>query len=284
MKKFSLVIIFTFIHIISNSQIVLEQEITTNPLYGAFFVKLNDGASKYYYFDNQTLTIRIYNSNNSLFQTTNVIENSLYNPSNFYENPDLTICCVSDQLFDSDNNIEFMALIDGYDINGNNVIKTAIIDDDGSILFLVNNQKPTDSQESLPNYPSWIANTENGTKMILVSEGDDWENNMYIYSLPGTVPSLANNEIPLKNINGRLRNYPNPAKNYTIIEYQIPKNESLADIVVYNMNGQEVKRFKIDNHANYLQLSTDDLTTGTYFYNLQTSTFKSEGKKMVIEN
>lgn len=284
MKKFSLVIIFTFIHIISNSQIVLEQEITTNPLYGAFFVKLNDGASKYYYFDNQTLTIRIYNSNNSLFQITNVIENSLYNPSNFYENPNLTICCVSDQLFDSDNNIEFMAIIDGYDINGNNVIKTAIIDDDGSILFLVNNQKPTDSQESLPNYPSWIANTENGTKMILVSEGDDWENNMYIYSLPGTVPSLANNEIPLKNINGRLRNYPNPAKNYTIIEYQIPKNESLADIVVYNMNGQEVKRFKIDNHANYLQLSTDDLTTGTYFYNLQTSTFKSEGKKMVIEN
>jgi len=76
--------------------------------------------------------------------------------------------------------------------------------------------------------------------------------------------------------------YPNPSNNYTRIDYQLPKDVKNGEIVFYNIQGKEVKRYKVDRTFNHLRISTTDLSPGTYYYNLQTLQGVSGGKKMVV--
>lgn len=127
--------------------------------------------------------------------------------------------------------------------------------------------------------------------MILIN-GQTYNN--YVYSVPGYLCSIEdyrdykanlNNGIKsVKNIkNNNLSNYPNPtANNSTTIEYQLPQGEREGSIVVYDINGREVKKFRVDNNFNNIVLSTQDLQAGTYFYSLQTSQGVVGSKKMVV--
>ena len=76
--------------------------------------------------------------------------------------------------------------------------------------------------------------------------------------------------------------YPNPSISTTQIDYDLPKGINQGEIVFYNLQGKEVKRFKVDKTFNTLLISTSDLAAGTYYYQLQTTTQNSEGKKMVV--
>ena len=80
----------------------------------------------------------------------------------------------------------------------------------------------------------------------------------------------------------RLSNpYPNPTTNSTKIDYTLPDSVNEGVIVFYNLQGMEVKRFKVDKTFSTLLVSTADIAAGTYLYQLQTSAVSAEGKKLI---
>ena len=76
--------------------------------------------------------------------------------------------------------------------------------------------------------------------------------------------------------------YPNPAQYFTNIVYQLPTGVNKAELVFYDVKGNEVKRFAVDRTYDHLRISTAELSSGTYFYSLQTSKGIIGGKKMII--
>jgi hypothetical protein len=76
--------------------------------------------------------------------------------------------------------------------------------------------------------------------------------------------------------------FPNPTKGYTTIDYSFPDGINNGEILLYNIVGKEVKRLRIDAAIKPFLLSTSDLPTGTYYYQLQTANNTSAGKKLVV--
>jgi len=104
-----------------------------------------------------------------------------------------------------------------------------------------------------------------------------------VYSLGGTIITALqiNNG---SNEEGMISLSPNPSKEYTRISYNLPSNESNAEIVVYNISGSEIKRFTVDRTFNDLIVSNDDMPSGNYFYALfANNQLISTKKSMVIK-
>jgi hypothetical protein len=78
--------------------------------------------------------------------------------------------------------------------------------------------------------------------------------------------------------------YPNPSRGKAIIRYQLPK-ESNVSLTIYNVVGQQVKRFDMGaKPAGYHQITWNDnlLPNGVYIYQLKAGTFTSTKKLMVV--
>lgn len=75
--------------------------------------------------------------------------------------------------------------------------------------------------------------------------------------------------------------YPNPTNSSTRIDYILPNGVNKGEIVFYDTQGKEVKGFNVDSTFNTLIISTEDLQSGLYYYNLQTTQGISGVKKLV---
>jgi hypothetical protein len=169
---------------------------------------------------------------------------------------------------------------------GSSVQRSRIYDEAGTLLF----SKDTTSTVQTANNgnENFISYTPSGWKMILynITYGD----NAYVYSLPGFLPcqdctngvitSIATENNHPKE--GNITNYPNPSSSQTTIEYELPQGTTIADLVFYNMAGQQVKSFKVSNAFHDIIISTTDLEAGTYYYQLQTAQGFKAGKKMIV--
>ncbi len=215
--------------------------------------------------------ISIYNLNHALIKTINcsgfpVNSNGLLGDFLYF----------SEQLFDLDSSIKFMYVYGGYGIPAS----TNIYKDNGTIIFSDTGAPSIRVNEPLQQYP--IYNTTQGTKMILsYSNGQAW-----VFSIPGNLTTAINdannNLISAQNL-GKISNpYPNPTNNTTNIDYTLPPGINEGEIVFYNLQGAEVKRFKVDKTFSTLLVSTADIAAGTYLYQLVTSMQCTEGKKMVV--
>ncbi len=89
-----------------------------------------------------------------------------------------------------------------------------------------------------------------------------------IYGLPGALPCdeclghiLITGIEPVSNNanNYRLNAYPNPTSNSTTIDYNLPDGVNQGEIVFFNLQGIEIKRFKVDKTFTSLFISTNDI-------------------------
>ncbi len=275
MKKIVLFSVSVFLTFLLNAQITEEKTyynagIGGNTLTLMYF---ENSGPKYVYSNLDSLIIKFYNLDHSVYTTINI------DTTNFHhaQNDGFDDLYYSENLFDLDDNIEFILICWYYDVD----YYIYVIDDDGSIMFEANADLIYYASEE----PNSIFNTPNGTKMILQYNWDSTK----VFSMPGTLPcfncdgtlSGTKGAPSTKSTMNLSNSYPNPSRDYTRIDYQLPKGINKGTIVIYDINGKETKRYEVDRTFNHLRISTTDMPSGTYFYNLQTEQGVSQGKKMI---
>jgi len=273
MKKIILMALLA-LEMTANAQITLEHIYDSASVHDnnrLMMVDFEITGQHYVRINREGKTINIYDLNHSLTKTISY--------SGFPINPNLCpiILYLSEILFDNDPDIDFMWI---YTVNY--IDYTQIYNENGTLIFQGDSMSPmvfvTEPQFQFPIY-----NTANGTKMIL-----SCDNNIYqqakVFSLPGTLTTdIAEANGQLMQQNGQLSKlYPNPSNGAVTLQYELPEGETEGELILYNMQGLEVKRYKIDNTFNDILLDNTQLPAGTYFYQLQTSKGAVGTKKMVI--
>ncbi len=218
--------------------------------------------------------IGIYDMSHTLKQTISLSGLPLSNNGVNYRN----ILYLSQHLFNLDSKIEFMYSVP-FPSSGGGSFYTGIYNENGTLLF-----SDTGTVSIFPNVPLQqfpIYNTtSNGTQMILSYINGQAK----VFGLAGTLTTaiqIANQN--LAQAQGLISNpAPNPVINITKIDYALPKEANQGEIVFYDLQGTEIKRFKVDKTFDHLLISTSDMPAGTYYYQLQTVGNSSVGKKMVV--
>jgi carboxypeptidase T len=78
------------------------------------------------------------------------------------------------------------------------------------------------------------------------------------------------------------QNMPNPASDYTYINYSFPTNVENATIVVFNTFGQMVMEEEISSSEGSIMLNTSKLAQGVYYYVLKSDKFSSTALKLSV--
>lgn len=198
---------------------------------------------------------------------------------------------------DGDNNLDILyGLMNGFLIP---------LSRDGFLL------DDTTMQSALVPFNSWIVSTsaiadiDNNGKLDVVTASFD--RTIKTFELPQTNPSSKiawgmfggnmNNTnvspVSVKKIENSVtpmqyelnQNYPNPFNPTTKIHYKIPENTKVK-LTVYNLLGQEVKILvnNLQQAGNYeVDLNFNGMSSGLYFYTLETDNFKDTKKMMLVK-
>jgi hypothetical protein len=274
---------FTLEHTYDSTGYFQPSDTGGNICYGRqlfYLVNLEIDGDKYVQINKPLQTIRFYNLNHTLWKSisySNVFTN--LGPAG-YDKTACSILYISQSLFNTDDKIEFLYTCNYWTTSISYPWRaiTQIVNEDDSILF-------TDTAAAPIVDPTWanqyypIYNTTNGTKMIL----SNVTGKAQVFSLAGTLTdgiAEANKKL-MASQNSVSNPYPNPNNGSAKIDYTLPPGINEGEIVFYNLMGNEIKRFKVDKTFNTLLISTKDIATGTYYYQLQTAGEGSGGKKMV---
>jgi hypothetical protein len=282
-KNLTLLFFLSCFSFVAKGQIVQE---TTNYPTQLRFVHLEYSGYKYVYYDAPTTQIRLYNLNLTVYKIITV-------PSQPNAN-NITIQYVTERLFDDDStDLEYAAIVRQNPMPPV-TYTTKIYDEFGNTLLSVDSATfyygmggNFGNPVSVP-----IFNTDSGTKMILWYYNGPVSTSL-VYCLPGRLENeqYVNGNCmgemlgsdPNMMIGPEMQNpYPNPTRNSTTIPFTLPDGETQGELVFYDVAGNEVKRFQVDNTFKEIMVSSADLAPGTYYYDLQTNAQKSEGKKLVI--
>ncbi len=288
MKKIIFSIIFFFVIVFCNAQLVLE---SSNYPVLLHLIHLEHSGFKYSYVDQNTKVMYLYNLDHSLYKTINMPSFPNSSPIQWYF-PQY----VTETLWDTDStDIDYA--ICAQDTDGTNFLR--ILHEDGTTLF---------SRDSASFYFGLgqefgnplcvpIFNTDSGTKMILwcgAGHNPRVMSSSSVYCLPGHLECDVCynfncdgrlNGITSENISNRslLSNpYPNPTNTSIALPFNLPENESKGEIVLHNMQGIIINRYKVDRTFDTIIINNADLPPGTYFYELLTSHQVSGSKKMIV--
>lgn len=77
--------------------------------------------------------------------------------------------------------------------------------------------------------------------------------------------------------------FPNPAFKNISITCSFPDRFKKGDLVIYNVYGVEIKRYKLNANFSDLLINTSEFAPGTYLYKVITSPKESRTKKLIIE-
>ncbi len=76
--------------------------------------------------------------------------------------------------------------------------------------------------------------------------------------------------------------FPNPARNWTVFEYNLPYNTGNANIIVYNSKGQVEYSIKVTGTEGQVIWDIRNTKPGTYYYKLQLGDLKKTGSIVII--
>lgn len=75
---------------------------------------------------------------------------------------------------------------------------------------------------------------------------------------------------------------PNPAHDYTYINYNYSKSKSDITLSIYNLTGQKISQYQLKANQDNFQLITSNFESGIYLYRIENNSDKSLLKKLVI--
>lgn len=112
--------------------------------------------------------------------------------------------------------------------------------------------------------------TENTLKLITQFNGGD---NTQVGE-----PLFSNEKISISNV------YPNPASSYASIDYNLLNQGDQAKIILCNVLGNVVGEYPLVKDAKRLYISTQELSSGVYFYTLSVEGKSLITKKLIIKH
>lgn len=272
-----------------NSQVTLDTTLTDQTFLDISYIQLENSGIKLYVYkaDNETVGVNLYNTDYSLFKDISIDISSLFLIDN-YDFFTFSIYYMAENLFDTDNEIEFLAeLYYYYETDDEEYSQVLIFNEDGTILFSSDIEN-TNSYIIYPSfhgfgYPGSIFNTNDGTKLLIDVYNFNAGSWRYeIYNLTGTL-SAAQNEFNAKSLSSshRMKAAPNPADSYVNIDYKLSENEKSAQLHIYNSQGMLLKTIDIKSNEGILDISTMDLPSGSYIYEMK-SKRRNYGRRSLI--
>ena len=226
--------------------------ITNSKIKSARFITLENSGKKYYLYDHENLEVRIYNMDNTLYESITISPDVIGIIGYPNWGTDIEIFALSENVFNTDNEIEFIFSFTAYDDSWSSYVsKTIVMNNDGSVLFEKNNNEIL----SLSNkqFPEWIETVE--SKMMLKSNNSD---SLFIFSLPSTINSISQSNLE----ENKILLYPNPTTNYIFIK----SRSNMDTFFLYNANGEIISISSIGNHV---KISLNETPSGVYLYQVQ---------------
>lgn len=240
-----------------------------------YLTKFTSLGYKYVLLDGPSKTIKIFNLNNSLFSSIQIPSIALSS------NPNIEVNYVSDNLFDLDNNIEYVLYTYTSSVNPFPP-KTYIFKDNGTQIFYKDSSSrvsnsSTNGNNVFSNYDNvFFDGLSTKLKVIKVTGSQFSQINRYeIYNLPGVIPCIQcsatgttigrpeyqgnNNSEPLF--------YPNPVNDQIKLKYDLPKNYKSAEIRVQDMQGKLLETYKVTSDFDFIYVPSN-YTNGLYLYSL----------------
>lgn len=253
--------------------------VTPNPGFNSGLVLLSTSGYKYLIRDSNDVTL--YNLNHTVYRTFTIP--SLPTTANL-----LLVRYISEDLFDTNpTDLEYMVTYTdtiGPSIGNTHVV---IFDETGTMLFN-RDTATTNSTVFSPSLPyQGILATDSGVKMIL-----NHQNTLEVYALPGILPcqectgGVISGIVPPSGSGSSERQpgnpYPNPTNGQTTIPYQLPAGVTNGTMVIFDVLGNEVKRYSITNTFSSIVLDVGELAIGTYTYSIQTAHGNIPGQQIVV--
>jgi hypothetical protein len=78
------------------------------------------------------------------------------------------------------------------------------------------------------------------------------------------------------------QNTPNPFKTSSVIEYSLPENEKNTSLLIFNLNGQTIKEYRLDKSKGSVTIEEGVLGKGMYIYSLVSNGEEIISKKMIV--
>lgn len=283
MKK--LLIAFQLMAVSAGAQIALENTYPSSTGANDFGL-VNLSSSGYKYYKNTAGTITLYNLNHTVYRSFSI-------PSQpFTPMTNIGVRFMSEELFNSNaGDIEYLLVYHDTLNFGLAARHVRVYDELGNLLFSRDSVDFMNSTNSVIAPSNGIVYTDQGVKMILFKGGINAE--VEVYSLPGSLPC---NECTGGVISGlspttpgdntqqhQLPNpYPNPTNSTTTIPYELPAGINTGQLIVYDLLGQEVKRYSVTSAFSTIEIAAGELALGTYSYSLQTSAGITKGHQFVL--
>lgn len=243
-------------------------------------IKLHNSGYKYKEYNATLNKIILYNLDNSIYKTISIPTQSIVPNKVGY---------ISENLFDTDNDIEYFVM---YQVISSppTLSYVYIYNEDGTVLFY------KDSVSIIQSYLNNVNVFENADIIYFDGQGVKMKLQLTngttaIYSLPGSIPcnpcvdniisDFISKDHSLKEDMG-LKIIPNPSSSEMKIYYQLPANESFGEIIIFNLQGMEMKRFNVGNSFEFITISTSDFVSGTYLCSIESNNRIIATKKMFV--
>lgn len=213
---------------------------------------------KYHVLDTESKTLKLYNTDHSLWKTVNLSVPAGYTLLTSVYN-------VSENLFSLDGKVGFTYSY--YQTTPSVQYETRVINENGTILLTIAGATyayayEVDGEAKLLAYITNYSTSTTTTK---------------VYSLPGNfVTGVATN------LTEGMYPFPNPSENYITIPYSREMIGQQGEIQIFDLSGNCIRSFSVDNSFNQLLIRTDDFPGGTYLYKIMNPTFETYSGKFVI--
>lgn len=241
----------------ASAQITLEN--TYNVAGSASYlttVELLNSGYKYVLTESSAFQVKLYNTNHSLWKTINVPTIAGYTLIGVYN--------ISEGLFNTNSQVECVAYYANYSSSPVQLY-TKVIDETGAVI------------KDIPNraFAGVVATSSNTFKLIVN------DNNMIrdIYSLPGILSNLG---LPNDGELGQVGlSFPNPSNQFITLSYDLSVSNTAGIMNIYNLNGQLIESFNVDNSFNNILLDISNYSNGTYRYSLTVNGIESTSNSFI---
>jgi hypothetical protein len=206
---------------------------------------------------------------------------------------DLMKLLITDKFYNNDSKIEFLVQVREFNnssLDKDQILSRYLMNEDGNILHTFPVINTAESIGGIKigyvgNYLT-VAYYNRGSVSDTIIKTDFYKINGLINcqcncssNNTSTTANLEKMPEP-KKLN--LSSYPNPNSGKATIVYELPENTSKGNIRFYSQQGDLLKTYTVNNQQTELEISTDEYSTGIYFYELESNGYASGGKKMIV--